>query len=75
MMSLKIDFVHKYKKRNKATSNIIFYRVLFSIELENVEIYLRDGIFSSDLGIVSLHPTKETHWVTYINEKPFDSYG
>ena len=37
-------------------------------------IYLRDGPFESDIGIVNLHPTKGTHWVCYINEKYFDSY-
>ena len=37
-------------------------------------IYLRDGPFESDIGIVNLHPTKGTHWVCYINENYFDSY-
>ena len=37
--------------------------------------YLRDGLFSTDIGIVNLHPSKGTHWVCYINEKYFDSYG
>ena len=38
-------------------------------------IYLRDGPFSSDIGLVNLHPPKGTHWVCYINENYFDSYG
>ena len=40
-----------------------------------VGIYLRDGAFSSDIGIINLHPSKGTHWCCYINEKNFDSYG
>ena len=27
------------------------------------------------VGIVNLHPSKGTHWVCYINENYFDSYG
>ena len=40
-----------------------------------VGIYLRDGSFSTDIGIVNLHPSRGTHWVCYINENYFDSYG
>ena len=65
----------KYKLKDKATSNIKIYQVLDSIGLNNVEIYLRDGPFSSDIGIVNLHPSRGTHWVCYINENYFDSYG
>ena len=38
-------------------------------------IYLRDGDFSKNYGIVNLHPSRGTHWVCYINENYFDSYG
>ena len=69
------DFVEKYKLKDKATSKIKLYQVLDSIGLNNVEIFLRDGSFSSDIGIVNLHPSKGTHWVCYINENYFDSYG
>ena len=69
------DFVKKYNLRNKATSNLKIQKVLTSIGLDNVNIYLRDGPFSSDIGIVNLHPTKGSHWVCYINENYFDSYG
>ena len=62
------DSVHKYNLKNKATSTIIIQQVLYSIALDNVDIYLRDGPFSSDKGIVNLHPSKGTHWVCYINE-------
>ena len=37
-------------------------------------IYLRDGLFSTEIGIVSSHPSKGTRWVCYINEIFFDSY-
>ena len=43
--------------------------------LNDFDIYLRDRAFSNDIGIVNLHPSKGTHWVCYINEKYFDSYG
>ena len=69
------DFIHKYKLKNKATSNIKIYQILSSIGLDCVDIYLRDGSFSSDIGIVNLHPTKSTRWVAYINEIYFDNYG
>ena len=69
------DFVHKYNLKNKGTSNIKIQKVLTSIGLDNINIYLGDGPFSSDIGIVNLHPSKGTHWVCYINENYFDSYG
>ena len=61
--------------RNKATSNRKIQQVLTSIGLNNVGIYLRDGPFSSNTGIVNLHPNRGIHWVSYINENYFDSYG
>ena len=69
------EFNKKYNLKNKATSNIKIQKVLTSIGLDNVNIYLRDGLFSSDIGIVNLHPSKGTHWVCYLNENYFDSYG
>ena len=69
------DFIKKYKLKNEATSNIKTQQVLSSSSLKDVGIYLRDGPFESDIGIVNLHPSKGTHWVTYINENYFDSYG
>ena len=68
-------FIKKYNLKNKATSNIKIQQVLNSIGLNNVNIYLRDGPFSSDIGIVNLHPTRGSHWVSYIHENYFDSYG
>ena len=68
------DFVHKYGLR-KTTSNIKRQQVLSSLSLRDVGIYLRDGPFPSDIGIDSLHPSKGTIWVTYMNENFFGSYG
>ena len=45
------------------------------MSLNDVGIYLRDGLFESNVGIVNLHPLKGTHWVSYLNENYFDSYG
>ena len=69
------DFIKKYKLKNKATSNIKIRQVLSSLSLNDVGIYLRDGLFESDIGIVNLHPFRGSHWVCYINENYFDSYG
>ena len=69
------DFAHKSKIKKRATLNITVYRVPSSIELGTVDLYLRDGPFSSDVGIVNLHPAKGTHWVVFINEHYFNSYG
>ena len=69
------DFIKKYKLKKKATSNIKIQKVLDSMRLNNVGIYLRDGSFPSDIGNVNLHPSRGTHWVCYINENYFDSYG
>ena len=69
------EFIKKYNLKNRATSNMKIQQVLSSLSLNNVGIYLRDGPFSSDIGIVNLHPSKGTHWVCYINENYFDSYG
>ena len=69
------DFVRKYDLKNIATSDIKIQQVLSSLSLNDVVIYLRDGPFESDIGIVNLHPSKGSHWVCYINENYFDSYG
>ena len=66
MMSLN-DFVRKHNLKNKATSNTKIQQNLCSFGLNNVGIFLRDGQFESDIGIVNLHPSKRTHWVCYVN--------
>ena len=55
------DFVHKYNFNNKATSKTKIQQVLSSLFLNDVGIYLRDGPFSNDIGIVNLLPLKGTH--------------
>ena len=40
-----------------------------------MKVYLGDGPFSNDIGIVNLHPSKGTHWVVYRKENFFDWYG
>ena len=69
------DFVKKFNLENKATSNIKIQKVLTSIGLNNVGLYLRDGTFSTDIAIVNSHPSRGTHWVLYAKDCYFDSYG
>ena len=69
------DFIRKYKLKNKATSNIKVQQILSSLFLSDVGIYLRDGPFKTDIGIVSLHPFQGTDWAAYINRNYFDLYG
>ena len=70
-----MSLLKKYKLKNKATSNLKIPQVLSSLSLNDVGFYLLDGPFESDIGFVNLHPSKGTHWVCYINENYFDSYG
>ena len=69
------DFVQKHKLKNKAISNIKIQQILSCSGLSDIGIYLRDRSFSTDVGIVNLHPPKGTHWVCCKNENYFDSYG
>ena len=55
------DFIHKYILKNKETSNIKIQQILLSLGLNDIGINLRDGPFSSDIGIVNLHPFRGTH--------------
>ena len=59
--------------KNKAISNI--KKILSSFYLNDAKTYLKDGPTLSDVGFGSLHPSKGTHWVVYLNENYFDSYG
>ena len=70
------EFIKKYNLKNKATSNIKIYEVLKKIGLDSkTGIYLRDGDFLTNDGIVNLHPSRGTHWVLYVKDCYFDSYG
>ena len=62
------DFIQEHNLKNKATSNIKIQKVLSSLCLNDVGICLGDGPFSSDVGNFKIHPSKEIHWVCYINE-------
>ena len=55
------DFVHKYKLKNKATSNKKNCQVLSFLSLNDVGIYLGDSSFPTGIGIVNLYPSKDTH--------------
>ena len=74
------EFVEKYGLKNEATSNIKIKEVLDTLCASGkltipVGIYMRDDKFTTTSGIVNLHQTKGTHWVMFINEYYFDSYG
>ena len=69
------EFSKKYNLKNKTTSNIKIQQVRSSLSMNGVGIYSREAPFKSDIGIVNLHPSKGSHWVVYINENYFDSYG
>ena len=43
--------------------------------MNDTGIFFRDGPFNSDIGIVNLHPFRGTHWILWIHECYFDSYG
>ena len=68
------EFVNKYGLKNEATSNVEIKEIL---KLMNTScgIFMRDDKFITTRGIVNLHPTKGTHWVMFVNEFYFDSYG
>ena len=68
------EFVDKYGLKNEATSNIKIQQILNELHLPT-KVYMRDDTFSTDSGIVNLHPTKGTHWVIFSDKFYFDSYG
>ena len=58
------DFVQKYNLESEATNKIKTYEVLKKIGLDiKMGTYLWDGLFSTDIGIVNVHPSKGKHWV------------
>ena len=59
-MSFK-DFVHKYSLKNKATSNLKIQQVFSFLGSSDIGIFLGDRLFSTDIEIVNLHPSKGTH--------------
>ena len=69
------EFVEKYGLKNEATSNVKIKEILKLMNITECGIYMRDDKFTTTSGIVNLHPTKGTHWVMFVNESHFDSYG
>ena len=69
------EVVEKYGLNNEATSNVKIKEILDILKLNSTGIYMRDAKFTTDSGIVNLHPTKGTHWVVFVTEFYFDSYG
>ena len=49
-------------------------QVLSFLYRNEVAIHLRDGLCESDIGSVTLHPSKGTHSVANNNQNYFDSY-
>ena len=66
------EIVEIYGLKNEATSKVKIKEILKKINIP-CGIYLRDDKFTTDSGIVNLHPTKGTHWVMFVNEFYFDS--
>ena len=70
------DLIKKYNLKKRATSNTKIYEVLKKMALDSkVGIYSRDGDFSTNYGVVNLHPSRGTHWVCDNKDCYFDSYG
>ena len=81
------DILKKHNLKNEVPTNKKILEVLKKICNHNrvgvfaeqnhneVRIFMRDSNLSGDIGIVNLHPTKGTHWVLFINNYYFDSYG
>ena len=67
------DFVHENNLKKSVIKKK--YQNLSSIGLNSSDIYLRDCPFSSDRGILYLHPSRGTPWVAYINEIFFHFFG
>ena len=60
--------------KNEATSNVKITEVLDKLTIP-ARVYMRDEKFTTPSGIVNLHPTKGSHWVMFVTEFYFDSYG
>ena len=52
------EFVEKYGLKNEVTSNVKIKEVLDKLTIP-ARVYMRDDKFTTDSGIVNLHPTKE----------------
>ena len=68
-------FCSQIQIERKTNLNIKTQQVLLSLSLNDVRIFLRDGPFQSDRGIVNFYPSEGTRWVCYTNNNYADSYG
>ena len=65
------EFVKKYGLKNEATSNVKIKGILDKINRhihDSCKVYMRDDKFTTDSGIVNLHPSVGTHWVINIGQ-------
>ena len=75
------EFVEKYRLKNEATSNVKIKEILDTLsafgilKLNSTGIYMGNYKFTTIIGIITLRPTEGTHWVMFVNEFYFDSYG
>ena len=46
------EFIEKYGLKNEATSNVKIKEILNTLQLNSTGIYMRDGKFRTDSGIV-----------------------
>ena len=68
------EFVDKYGLKKEAIF-IVEIKEILKLMKTSCGIHMRDDKFITTSGIVNLHPTKGTHWVMFVNEFYFDSYG
>ena len=66
--------IQKCNLKNKATSKSKCQKVLSSLPLNDVGIFLRDSPFSSDFKIGNIQPSQGVHVVLDNNQCHFDSH-
>ena len=70
------QFILDYGLKIREASNKEMQQKLGKLGLNSrVRVLLRDGIFSSNSGILNLQPSKGTHWVCCEKDSHLASYG
>ena len=75
------EFLDRYELKDKATSNVKLNKNILDIFMNEMNIhdpcgvYMRDAALATNSGIVKIHLTKGSHWVMFVDEFYFDSYG
>ena len=70
------EVLSMFKLKCKAISNMKFLQVSKKIGLyKKVRIYMRDDVFPTKSGIISLYPSKGTKCVCYVENYYFGCYG